>query len=200
MYATRLIRCLSVSAIIGGLIVLATLVFLNLDGYHNEPFGPGGFYEEPPDINWTHGWPFVCMGRLSVGTGPLMLSSVQRTITNRWPFDDAQVTYVYRRYLYSDIAIVVVSVVATVWGINRLVRRLRARRRYGLRSVFVLTTIVAVIAAFGAPYLASRIIQYRIAIAILATANTVVIVSTVESLSGRLSRKSLDARSCERHF
>src|SRR5437899_295944 len=110
MPETKRIRWPSLLAIAGGLIVFATLAFLNLDGYHNEPYGPGGFSEEPPNINWAHGWPFVCMGRVSVGTGPLMLVVVPRTLTSRWPFDGAPVSYFYRKSFYADIAILVAFV------------------------------------------------------------------------------------------
>jgi hypothetical protein len=179
MTEPKRIRFPSLLAIIGGLIVFATLTFLNLDGYHNEPYSPGGFSEEPPNINWTHGWPFVCMGRGSVGTGPLMVRVVQMTLTSRWPFDGTPVTYLYRNALCADLAILVASVAATVWGINSLVRRSSKRLSYGLRFLFVLMTVAAV-ASIGLPYLASRLIQYRIAMAILALAAGIVILATAQ--------------------
>ncbi|HEY7329473.1 MAG TPA: hypothetical protein VH592_17675, partial [Gemmataceae bacterium] len=151
MAETARIRCPSSFAVAGGIIVFATLAFLNLDGYHNEPFrhhsepfGPDSFYQEPPDINWTHGWPFVCAGRTSVGTGPLVVVSVQHAITSRWPFDGTPFTYVYRGPLYADVAILVAAVIATVWSINSLTWGSKRRPSFGLKFLFGMMSLTAV--------------------------------------------------------
>jgi len=170
------IRIRSVIASAGGLVVFATLAYLNLDGYHNEPYGSGDFFGDPPDINWTHGWPFVCMVRNSVGTGPLVVRVVQRTVTSRWPFDGTPVSYFYRNSFWVDVAILVVLVGAVVWSIYTLVPSLPKRLSYGLKALFVLMTMSSV-AAIGLPYLANRLVQYRFAMVVLAVAVMMVIVA-----------------------
>jgi hypothetical protein len=176
-----------VLAIAGGLAVLASLTFLNLDGYQNEPFGPRNFYSEPPDINWTHGWPYVCMGRLSLSAGPLMMKVVQPSITSRWPFEGTPATYFYAKPLIADILIGVVSVTTTLWSFSYLGRRW-SLHRFSLKFLFVLITAIAVAFALWRPDFASRFVQYRIAITILAAAAVVAIVASIHVVGDRLRR------------
>jgi hypothetical protein len=179
-------------ALVSGAIVFARLALLNLDGYHNEPFGPGDFLGEPPNINWTHGWPFVCMGRTSVGTGPLVVAKVQTTITSRWPFDDTPVHYLYPGRLGADIAILFMSVLGTVWSINSLMRRPIRRLRYGLKFLFVVMTLTAAVLAMG-PNWADRLIQYRFTMIVLILAAMATIWATLDALA-RMARRPMPAR------
>ncbi len=180
------------AAVTGGLIVFATLAFLNLDGYHNEPYGPGDLLGEPPDINWTHGWPFVGVGRSSVGTGPLVVANVQMTITSRWPFDDTPIHYVYPGYLCADIAILVTAVVATVWSINELLKQSMKQLSYGMKFLFVAMTLVAA-AMLTRSYWMDRIIQYRFAIIVLVLAAACVVCGIANVLV-RTAHRSMPAR------
>src|SRR5262245_61163257 len=101
------------SAVFAGLIAFSAIAFLNADGYHNEPFGNGNFYDEPPDINWTHGWPFICLGRSSVVIGPLVVTPPTRRITSRWPIRDVKPTYFYPGAMAADAAIAFLFVIAS---------------------------------------------------------------------------------------
>ena len=178
MFRRPRFRLPSLSAFTGGLIVFATLAYLNLDGYHNEPFGPGGFNDEPPDINWTHGWPYVCMGRSSVDVNSV-LRHPQLEITSRWPFDGVPATYFYVNSLLADIAIAVAFVAATVCSLDYLVRRWPVRLRYGLKFLFILMTVSAIAIVFGWPDLSNRVVQYRVAMTILLAAATTVPVALI---------------------
>src|SRR5262245_1803899 len=70
----------------------AALLLENLDGYHNH-FG-GDYSEEPPVINWAHGWPANCLVRTSIlartGLKPgirIVPAGTVESYTSRWPFD-----------------------------------------------------------------------------------------------------------------
>src|SRR5262245_26174493 len=82
---------------LAALVVAGALVFLNLDGYHNEFPILDSFDDEPPAINWTHGWPLRCVVRssiyataqgISAPTPTSMAGTVGKEIgvSSRWPF------------------------------------------------------------------------------------------------------------------
>jgi hypothetical protein len=126
------------------------LLLENLDGYHNH-FG-GDYSEEPPTINWAHGWPFPCVVRKSSqGLTPADLKVGFRVVqpglesyTSRWPFDSALVSHVYPGYVALDFALAVLLLVSVGLSIQLWTTYFRIPNQFGLKTVFVIITLSAV--------------------------------------------------------
>ena len=138
-----------------GLLVLAGLVFLNLDGYQFEPcgyfgspvglLGPNNFTGEPPTSNWVHGWPVGCAIRLCIEPPSHAIQSTRQLITtSRWPLYGPSPSFFSALALGIDIAIGAIVAAGAYLGSNRIFSRLGWRLKYGIRSLMVLTTLVGI--------------------------------------------------------
>jgi hypothetical protein len=145
------------------------MAYLNLDGYHNEPFSDDDPKGVPPNINWTHGWPWVCLGRISFipqkGPPPGLPATIM--ITSRWPFDGAESTYFSIRPFVANMALLTVLVLGTASRVFQLAGQSKFRFRFGLRLLFGLMTITAVVFALDIPSYVNRTMADRIAFAII---------------------------------
>ena len=105
--------------VVGAVVMLLALAFLNLDGYHTHlytPWGSGDFFAEPPTINWTHGWPCCFMIRsgiysVAAGKGVRVVSFFGESgVYSRWPTDNAPVSRFGVPPLLLDVAVGLVLV------------------------------------------------------------------------------------------
>ena len=120
--------------------VAAAILVENLDGYHNHV---GGDYSlSGPTMNWAHGWPYGFMARFSnnpkKGASPWPWPHY-----SRWPIDDAPAILVSRKFLAVDLLVVVFIIGGTAFAVYRWRRGWDDRPAYSLRSLFVLSRIVA---------------------------------------------------------
>lgn len=161
------------SGILGAVAVTLALLFTNLDGYQTHllsPGGPGDIHEEPPVINYCHGWPACFLVRCSnysetLGKGHAVPQNLTITgpvgLYSRWPVDSAPVFYFSGAWLAVDVGIFVLLGVGTAFGLQPVDAWLRARLRFSIRAMFILTTIVAIVVASGLWQTVSRLwLQY----------------------------------------
>ena len=161
--------------------VASAFTFLCLDGYHNgfaiALNGSSDFFGEPPIINWTHGWPFHFAVRSSIypaSTGPGIPNPPSWTgdvgYYSRWPFDDAPMTVFHLLPLVVDAVIFILLIVGTWFGCSQLSSHFSFRFRFGLKTLFVATFLVAVAVAFKMTSLIPRYITQFGALSIIAIA------------------------------
>jgi hypothetical protein len=150
-------------------VTAAALIFLNLDGYHNEYPRLDSFGSEPPTINWTHGWPLRAFGRSSIyipsagisAPTPRVIRGNNYAISSRWPFDGVPIAYVYPLALAADVLLFVTLCAGTLWSASRMGNKLQLRLRFNLKLLFALVTVVAVVLAFQVPAkLPRQFLQY----------------------------------------
>jgi hypothetical protein len=130
-------------------LVLSAVVHENLDGYHNH-WG-GDYRDEPPIINWAHGWPWYFMVRSSLdfGTngippGPILTPPGGFYHYSPWPFDDAPLAIFSVTWLVADCAVGLLVVIGAGVAADTWARRWRLRNQFGLRAIFVLVTFASV--------------------------------------------------------
>jgi hypothetical protein len=141
-------------------VAAGSLLFLNLDGHHKHLFGNDAInvYEEPPLINWAHGWPWVCAVRSSIY--PLTGMRGQPTppqiaaplgYYSRWPFDNAPVTVFSAPALMNDCVIALALTMGTGYLLHRLIGY--GHMKFGLKGLLMATSAVALACAalFSAP-------------------------------------------------
>jgi hypothetical protein len=135
-------------------IVATALVFANLDGYQTEPFDNANFFGEPPLINWTHGWPFICLVRQSpiVGSGKTGWIGV----TSRWPIDNARIIAFRAKPLLADIAFFIAVMAGTAYGVPLLIDWLKTWRSFSLKTFIGAMTLLSVLFALSVPFFKSE--------------------------------------------
>ncbi len=147
-------------------IVCGALVFANLDGYQNEPFGGGHFFGEPPLINWAHGWPSICLVRSSIAKGRPGASLNRARLgtngtTNRWPFDNAEIYAFYVNPCLVDLSFFVAVLIGTAYATPRFLNWLTTFRSFSLKSLIIATALLAVLFAAAIPVLKSdTVVQF----------------------------------------
>ncbi len=178
-----------------GLIISGPLIFLNLDGYHIGLPWLKDFNEEPPNINWTHGWPWRFMGRSSIystasGISAPTPASIAGTvgneigITSRWPFDEAPISYFVWRAMLADVAFLIVLTVGTVFAVRRFAGHLRVH--FGMRSLLIVMTAVAGVLAFQLPSRVPRQVPEVAAMLLIAIAILLIIYSAIKFMLTRI--------------
>jgi hypothetical protein len=149
-------------------IMFLSLAYENLDGYHNEWFRRDNnnrfswisrnrempWLNEPPYINWTHGWPLSAMIRNSPwqasDPGPRPKEARDGlNVYSRWPFDHAPV-YQFSTDLFVVNAFVACIVLAgTIWVTHRWTRHSRFKPQFSLKAIFGLMTLVAILLVYA---------------------------------------------------
>jgi hypothetical protein len=140
---------------LGSIVVAVTFLFLCLDGYHTEiPLSPkrlGDFFGEPPLINWTHGWPCCVIVRssiypLSVGKGGPSVESFtgEAGYYSRWPIDEAPANALNLLALVIDVLAFAALVTGTWFGTALFSCCTAFPPRFSLRTLFLLTTAIAI--------------------------------------------------------
>ncbi len=146
-------------------IVCGALLFANFDGYQNEPFGSDNFFGELPLINWTHGWPSICLVRNSIYPVSGIYSSGGKSFSgpygtnSRWPFDGTLVTFWIKPFLI-DCAFFVLVLFGTAYTTPRLIGWLKMWKQFSLRSLLAATTLLAIVFAIFIPLLLSASVQH----------------------------------------
>jgi hypothetical protein len=136
-------------------LVASALAFANLDGSHNELFGSGNFFAEPPLFNWTHGWPSVCLVRRSMY--PLSGKYTNNGTTSigphgtysRWPFDNAPVSIFWIKPILIDCSFFILVVAGTAYSTSQLKARFKRDKSFSLKLLFLFTTLSAAICAIA---------------------------------------------------
>lgn len=150
-------------AILCTLVVVASLAFLNLDGYQKylalttngaRFHGPGNFSGEPPVINWVHGWPIGFAIRSSIQLpnplppGGVILSAAgapDLPNTSRWPFDSTPIRHFGVSGAVLDALICLAIGVGTYLGAKGFAERLKLQVRFRLATILVLIAAVALV-------------------------------------------------------
>jgi hypothetical protein len=143
-------------AVLATTFVAATLLVANLDGYHNHLFGSKTTFDNDPRssfFNWAHGWPWPFIVRTSI----YPVSGIYTTtgfigshgFHSRWPFDDAPVLFLGLKPILFDFICWAALILGTAYGTQRLARWWNPGNSFGLKTLFVVTAVVAVGVQFG---------------------------------------------------
>ncbi len=153
--------------------VLASCVFLNVDGYQLHLISPwGGVGEitgEPPLVNWCHGWPVgfairSSMYSVDAGRGVNVQSFTGDCgLYSRWPIDESPVIAFSVLAAVCDLLICMTLVCGTFVGARKLALHFGFRLRFGIRSLLVWVFVLAVVLTLRHWVFASRYVLEVIA-------------------------------------
>jgi len=191
---------------IGTAIVAVALLFANADGYHNEwsldsnRRSFGDLSAEPPNINWTHGWPIRFVVRhgiysVDAGKGVLVMSfSGGHGLYSRWPVDSAPLTHFQSGWLALDIVVCFTILAGATRGLTILTHRIRWRLQFGVKHLFALLTVVSVGLALRQQLFPSRFVLQYAAFAVIAAGIMLSVLACLDAAwrLGRLVRRPSD--------
>ncbi len=179
--------------------VLVSFLFLCLDGYHvglsPSYNGSGDFFGEPPNINWTHGWPFHFAVRSSIypasarpGLPNPASWSGDSGSYSRWPFDNAPVTLFHLGPLLLDVTVLFVLLAGT-WYWLRDIANVPFRFQFGTRALFLMTLLVALAMGLRLPSVLPRHVTQFAAFFVLLCGFAATVHTLVVAISRRVRRQ-----------
>ena len=177
--------------LVGTTVVAIALLFANADGYHNElSLGPRSsvdFFAEPPNINWTHGWPVKFVNRhgiysVDAGKGVFVMSFTgDHGLYNRWPVDNAPLRHFQLHWLMLDVAVFILLLAGTARGLTIIADRLRLRVQFGIKHLFALLTVLSVCLALRQQLFPSRFVLQYAAFAVIAAGIMLVVLACLNA-------------------